>query len=284
MRGFSPAKINLSLRILGRRPDGFHELETLMAPLDFGDTLEVKIRAQPGVKIHCDEPGIPLGPENLVWKALAAFAEASATPLAYRVRLVKAIPAGAGLGGGSSNAATALLLANQLNGTPLDAAELTQLAGTIGADVAFFCAKSWAFCRGRGEIVEPCPAAGDFQVLLLKPPFPISTPWAYRNWRDSRELKGVSYLPQLLGNLELVNDLERPAFGKYLILAHLKSWLARQESVSAALMSGSGSTMFAIFKSGVEHADVVHLEHLALREFGEELWLQSARTVSGEAL
>jgi 4-diphosphocytidyl-2-C-methyl-D-erythritol kinase len=276
MRSFSPAKINLSLRILGKRPDGFHEVETLMAPLDFGDYVEVKIRREPGVNIRCETPDIPLGPENLVWKALAAFAEASATPLAYNVRLEKDIPAGAGLGGGSSNAATALVSANRLNGSPLELAELIQVAGTIGSDVAFFCAESWAWCRGRGELIEPCEAPGRYRVLLLKPPFPVSTPWAYKNWAATAHLPSPE--AQLLDDLALVNDLERPVFAKYLILNHMKSWLRARPGVAAAMMSGSGSTMFAILRPTLTEAEVTELLSAAREEFGTETWMQVATT------
>lgn len=271
MRVFCPAKINLYLRILGKRADGFHDLDTLMAPLTLGDDLELEPTAEPGVRIHCNMPGVPLGPENLVWKALEIFASRTGTDLAYEVMLTKRIPAGAGLGGGSSNAAGALRAANQVHGNPLSMAELAAAAGEVGSDVAFFCAGAWAVCRGRGEIVDPVPAAGKYEILLVKPPFPVSTPWAYRHWAASQPLLGVDYAPQLMDGLALVNDLERPVFAKHLLLPHLKAWLRAQPEVRAALMSGSGSTTFAVLEDGRDCAELIQRLQ---NELGKHVWVE----------
>lgn len=278
MRSFSPAKVNFTLKILGKRPDGFHELETLMAPLTLGDDLEITAGGKPGVRITCEAPGIPLGPENLVWKALAAFAQATDTPLAYEVSLEKRVPAGAGLGGGSSNAASALLAANALHGQPLPPERLREIAGSIGSDVAFFCGSSWALCHGRGELVETIAPPGHFELLLIKPPFGISTPWAYKNWASSRPLPGVSLEAQKVGALEISNDLERPVFQKYLILARLKTWLKARADVQGALMSGSGATVFAILQPGLESAAKGGLRKALEHEFGTTFWVSFAST------
>jgi 4-diphosphocytidyl-2-C-methyl-D-erythritol kinase len=120
----------------------------------------------------------------------------------------------------------------------------------IGSDVPFFLCRSAAVCRGRGELVEPVAELPKLSLLLLKPEFGVPTPWAYRQWRDSLALPGIDYAPQSLGELVLQNDLERPVFEKYVFLARMKSWLREQPEVAAALLSGSGSTTFAILRDG----------------------------------
>lgn len=272
---------------MGKLPSGYHQLETLMAPLALGDDLEITLAGSPGVELTCSDPTLPTGPENLVWKALDLFARESATSLAYRVDVLKRIPHGAGLGGGSSNAAAALLAANSLHGNPLEHARLLELAAGIGSDVAFFLAGGWAVCRGRGEIVEPIapPVPEELPILLVKPPFPVSTPWAYKNWAGSRELPTGGYEPQQCAGMELVNDLERPVFQKYLVLAELKRWLRELPGVTGALMSGSGSTVFAMMDptGGMQLGQ--NAAAAVTQTFGDTFWVCLTRsTVTSIAL
>jgi 4-diphosphocytidyl-2-C-methyl-D-erythritol kinase len=138
---------------------------------------------------------------------------------------------------------------NELHGRPLPSARLTSLAAGIGSDVPFFLAQGAARCRGRGEIVEPVSPPPELPLLLLKPEFGVPTSWAYAQWRDSREVPGVDYTPQRVGELSLQNDLERPVFEKYVFLARMKTWLRDQPEVGAALLSGSGSTIFAVLRA-----------------------------------
>ena len=247
----SPAKINLWLRILGRRADGYHEVETRLLRLSLADEVEVAIGADgAGVRIACTDPSVPTDGTNLVTRALTAFNERSGLSGGWRVRLEKRIPAGAGLGGGSGNAAVALRAANQLTGSPLSQEVLLELAAGIGADVAFFVLdEAAADASGRGELVRPVASPGPIPMVLVKPPFPVPTPWAYQRWRDSRELPGVLYAPQVTRWGELVNDLERPVFEKHLLLPALKEWFLGRPGCVAALMSGSGSTVFAVAES-----------------------------------
>jgi 4-diphosphocytidyl-2-C-methyl-D-erythritol kinase len=250
MQLFAPAKINLSFQIRHRRADGFHEIETLMTPIALCDELTIEPNEPgAGLAFSSDDPSLPAGEDNLVVRAARSFfAEIKVEP-AVRIALRKRIPHGAGLGGGSSDAASTLLGLNELHGWPLPPACLTSLAAGIGSDVPFFLAQGAARCRGRGEIVEPVSPLPEWPLLLLKPEFGVPTSWAYQHWRDSRGLPGVDYTPQTVGELSLQNDLERPVFEKYLFLARMKGWLREQPEVAAALLSGSGSTIFAVLRA-----------------------------------
>jgi 4-diphosphocytidyl-2-C-methyl-D-erythritol kinase len=268
-REFSaPAKVNLSLRVVGRRDDGFHEVETLMAPVaGLADRLVFTPAA--AFALECAEPGVPLDESNLVTRAVRIFQRETGRACAYHVLLEKRVPHGAGLGGGSSDAAATLRALDELEGTQLGAARLATLAGELGSDVAFFVYNQPCLCRGRGELVEPLSCTIGRRILLLKPSFGVSTPDAYQRWGSAAELPGVDYTPRVLDGLSLFNDLERPVFSKHLFLAEMKLWLNEQPGVSAALMSGSGSTMFALLD---EAADAPALVERALDELDPTLW------------
>ncbi|MEO6871081.1 MAG: 4-(cytidine 5'-diphospho)-2-C-methyl-D-erythritol kinase [Chthoniobacterales bacterium] len=275
MQLFAPAKINLNFKILRRRADDFHEIETLMAPISLGDELELELADR--LVFTCDDASLPVGDDNLVLRAARSFfAEINAEPN-VRIELRKKIPHGAGLGGGSSDAASTLLGLNRLHGNVLSRERLTNLAAALGSDVPFFLSESAALCRGRGEFVEPVSPLPELPLLLLKPQFGVPTPWAYSRWRDARELSGISYVPQSLGELTIVNDLERPVFEKYVFLARMKEWLRAQPEVAAALLSGSGSTLFAILKLG-DHADA--LAQRARVELDPLLWTCACQTMT----
>ncbi len=235
----APAKVNLVLRILGKRPDGFHEIETLMVPVTLADTIHVE-RAASGIFLTCSDPGVPADATNLAHRAAAALAAHVGRDLPVRLHLEKRTPSGAGLGGGSSDAAAVLVGLTSFFELGLTAAELEKIAATLGSDIPFFIKNVPAWCRGRGEILEPAAGVPAHRLLLVKPPFPVPTAWAYREWAA---LQPPPATPDALG---LVNDLEKPVFSKYLLLPALKSWLAAQPGVAASLMSGSGSTIFAV--------------------------------------
>ncbi|MEO6738879.1 MAG: 4-(cytidine 5'-diphospho)-2-C-methyl-D-erythritol kinase [Chthoniobacteraceae bacterium] len=270
MQFSAPAKINLSLRVLRRREDGFHEIETLMAPIAIRDTLEIGRRESGGIEFTCSDTTLPTDGTNLVVRAAMAFAASAGMEPHVRILLKKETPHGAGLGGGSSDAAATLLALNEIFETRLTLAELTRIAAEIGSDIPFFLARGAAWCRGRGEFVEPCALPHSLPLLLIKPAFGVPTPWAYRRWRDSLEIPGVSYAPQVLGGITLVNDLERPVFEKFIQLAEMKRWLLEQPETAAALMSGSGSTMFAVLR---EKSHGPALLEKAREQFGPHTWL-----------
>src|SRR5437899_6334456 len=210
MQVLAPAKINLSLKILGRRDDGFHEIETLISPISLADKIDIEPQSR-WIDFSCDDPTVPSGDENLIVRAAKAFFERTKISGGVTIKLQKQIPHGAGLGGGSSDAASVLSALNKLFETKLSREEMAKLGSTIGSDVSFFLFESAAVCRGRGEIVSPTKLKKKFSILLLKPAFSFLSAWAYSRWQNSKEIPGISYEPQTFGGQSLVNDLERPA-------------------------------------------------------------------------
>ena len=275
MQVFAPAKINLSLRILGRRDDGFHEIETFIAPISLHDEITID-KKRNGVGFRCDDPSVPAGEENLIVRAAREFFQRTNVKDGASIALRKTIPHGAGLGGGSSDAAATLLALNQLFKTKLPREALAELGSRIGSDIPFFIFQSAALCRGRGELITPQKLKEQLSILLLKPGFAVPTSWAYSRWKDSLQLPDVSYVPQEFAGHTFVNDLERPVFEKFVFLAELKMWLLKQPAVGAALMSGSGSTIFAVIR---ENADVDLVAKRAREELDRELWTCACETI-----
>jgi 4-diphosphocytidyl-2-C-methyl-D-erythritol kinase len=267
------AKVNLFLRVLGRREDGFHEIETLMAPITLCDSLEIE-RANK-FDFHCDEPALASEDNLVVRAAHLFFLEANREPK-VRLALRKEIPHGAGLGGGSSDAAAALRGLNRFFNAGLSNEKLSTLAAQLGSDVSFFVNETAASCSGRGEIVTPAALPVQLSLLLLKPEFRIPSSWAYSRWQATREVAGAIYQPQKFGGSTFVNDLERPVFEKFVFLALVKTWLLEQSEVGAALMSGSGSTIFAVLRS---NADAESVAARARSELDRELWTYVCGTI-----
>lgn len=264
----APAKINLSLRVLGRRDDGFHEIDTLMTSLP-GLADRIVIEESAGFAFTCGDPDLPSGGNNLVVKAVRAFEAAAGISWTGRIHLEKKIPHGAGLGGGSSDAAAVLRGLNEWTGTPLSQERLREAAASIGSDIPFFLGDGSARCLGRGEILENVDAPPRWPVLLLKPWFGVATPDAYRRWSTARPLPGIRYAAQTIDGVGLVNDLELPVFEKHRFLAELKKWLLERSETRAALMCGSGSTLFAVLH---ENADGEQLARCARHELDPGLW------------
>ena len=269
MQFHAPAKVNLQLRILGKRFDGFHEIETLMVPLSLADTLTMEKTSSKGLTFTCNDERLPLDESNLVVKAVKAFQNRTGFGGGISIHLQKSIPHGAGLAGGSSDAAATLIGLNDLCSSGLRSDELAELAAPIGSDISFFLARSAAICRGRGEIVEPVSTLPRIPLLLIKPGFEVPTPWAYQHWSTSRKVSGFHYAAQEMVWGELVNDLERPVFEKFLFLGLIKNWLMSQPETVGTLMSGSGSTVFAVL-TGEEAGP--ELLRRARGEFGNEFW------------
>ncbi len=274
MRVLAPAKINLSLKILSRREDGFHEIETLIAPVSLRDEINID-KKEKGIEFRCDDPSVPQGEDNLVVRAANRFFAATKLTPAVSIDLKKKIPHGAGLGGGSSDAAATLLALNRLFETNLAREELAKLGSEIGSDVPFFIFESAATCRGRGEIVSPVQLPEQLPILLLKPDFVVATAWAYSRWHDSRQIPGVTYSAQEFAGQTFVNDLERPVFEKFVFLAQLKMWLLKQPEVGATLMSGSGSTVFAVLR---DSGGANELAKRAKINIDPELWTCACET------
>jgi 4-diphosphocytidyl-2-C-methyl-D-erythritol kinase len=272
----APAKINLWLRIVGKRSDGYHEVETRMCPISICDSVHVARRGDTEVTLTCSDSTVPTDESNLALKALRAFESRIGQRQGWDIRLDKAIPHGAGLGGGSSNAAALLDAVNQLSGSPLSLEQLVGVASQIGSDVPFFLHRSCCDATGRGEAVTPVDFPWRLPLVLIKPPFGIPTDWAYRRWADSQRCRGVLYAAQQCPWGQMVNDLERPVYEKYALLPTLKNWLLDQAETRAALMSGSGSTMYAIAENAVG-ADL--LARKARQLCGDGAWIQVAQTL-----
>jgi len=278
----APAKVNLLLNVLGRRQDGFHELETVLYPVALFDTLRFT-KTNRGVQFTCTDARIKNDTTNLVVRAATAFFAASNIAPAVNVQLEKRIPIGAGLGGGSSDAAATLLALNELFDLPLSKDALAQMAAALGSDVAFFLQDKPALATGRGEQIQPVEPfrslAGKF-LFLVNPGFGVSTAWAYQqlsrfphalNGKPGRAKKLVELLQNCdlqTASAEFYNSLEVPVFHKYPILAIYKEFL-RANGAQATLMSGSGSTVFAIFDT-IELAKQVETQFK--QKFGAACW------------
>lgn len=272
----APAKTNLWLRILGKREDGFHEIDTRMVRLTLEDTLRLKWREDDQVVLHCSDPTLPTGEENLVVKAVRALEAHTGKVFSISIDLEKRIPSGAGLGGGSSDAAAVLRAINEMAALSLPTEELAAIGATIGSDIPFFVYDRACDCRGRGEIVAPVSEAPpSLPIFLFKPGFGIAASWAYRRYADSGEYEGFRYRPQALPWGAMANDLERPVFEKYPVLGEMKTWLLAQPEVAAALLSGSGSTLLAILHPD---ADGKALADRTLARYGENGWTFLGRT------
>jgi len=273
MEELAHAKVNLFLRVLRRREDGFHEIETLIAPISLDDSLLIEPADR--LEFHCDQPGLA-GDDNLVVRAACAFfAETNREPK-IRLTLRKKIPHGAGLGGGSSDAAAALRGLNRFFDARLSNEKLTSLAAKLGSDVPFFLNEKAATCTGRGEIVMPARSPASLNLLLLKPEFGVQSAWAYSRWHATRELAGTIYKLQEFADITFANDLERPVFEKFVFLAQMKSWLRQQSEVGAALMSGSGSTVFAVMRPNVDNDSLISR---AKNELDPNLWTHVCKTI-----
>src|SRR5205809_3432808 len=266
MEELAHAKVNLLLRVLRRREDGFHEIETLIAPISLHDSLVIEPADR--LEFYCDQPGLA-GDDNLVLRAARAFFSETNRKPKVRLTLRKEIPHGAGLGGGSSDAAAALRGLNRFFDARLSRERLSTMAAQLGSDVSFFVNETAATCSGRGEIVTAAALLAPLSLLLLKPEFGVPSSWAYSRWQATREVAGEIYQSQKFGDITFVNDLERPVFEKFVFLAQVKSWLFKQPEVGAALMSGSGSAIFAVLRSKVDGELVAKR---AKSELDSELW------------
>jgi len=289
---FSPAKLNLFLAVTGRRADGFHDLVSVAALLDFGDQLEARVRergAGSQFTLACDQPEVPGDGSNLVLKAAVAFVAATGWPGGVDFTLNKRIPVGAGLGGGSSNAVAALRALNQLSGGALADEKLAGIAASLGSDCALFLHQAPVVLRGRGERVEalPAPAAARVRgrrVLLFKPSFGLSTPWAYGRmaaeapthyWAPAEaEARLAAWLAGGAPAEELLaNNMEGVAFAKFIALPVLLAGLQRGFGVTAR-MSGSGSACFAVLRDDCATVPLVAAIHAA---WGPRCFVQEAR-------
>lgn len=262
MRVRAPAKLNLYLSVLARQADGFHQLETIFCALELADELELRL-GPPGIRLRIDGPDLGPPDRNLVHRAAAAYFEAAELEAGLDVHLVKRIPAGAGLGGGSSDAAATLRALDQLHGARLGADRLAHLAARLGSDVPFFLADAaLALAWGRGERILPLPEPPRAPVLLAIPPFAIGTPEAFRAldqhragaWAPEARIHDASAFRTWTAlAARATNDFEPVLFERYPVLAALKAALL-DAGAELALLTGSGSALFGIFRTRAHRA------------------------------
>jgi 4-diphosphocytidyl-2-C-methyl-D-erythritol kinase len=273
MKVFAPAKINLFLYIHGKRADGFHELETLMCPLELTDELDFEIQ-QHGISITVEGFDAPVNEDNLVHRAARLLLPYAKAGKGVKIHLKKNIPAGGGLAGGSSDAACTLKTLNHLWQCGLDSKSLQELGSQLGSDVNFFLFDSPAVCKGRGELVEPLSSGhkDELWVVLINPGFGVPTPWAYKTYAQSPQQGEVGKTISFFGKeVTLRNDLEPAVFSKYLWIAETKAWLQQQSESLDSLMSGSGATVFALCQS---QEKALSLADKAKDYLGNSVWIK----------
>jgi 4-diphosphocytidyl-2-C-methyl-D-erythritol kinase len=266
MKIATPAKINLTLEIVGPRSDGYHDLKTWMLPIGLADLLGIDEADETSFFSNATE--LQNDSSNLIIRAIEEFARASSIKCAYRIRLEKKIPIGAGLGGGSTNAAGALRLLNRIHGNPLSDEHLHELAASLGSDVAFFLTGRSAWCTGRGEKLESRQFPTNLFVFLAKPGFGVSTAGAYRAYAELPAEKKRGESQETPWGM-LRNDLEPAVFPKYVLLRVIKTWMKEQPESMFSLMSGSGSTLFAVIESREDGTRLAERFH---QEFGRAIW------------
>ena len=264
---FEPAfaKINLTLDVLGKRDDGFHDLKTVMQTISLRDDIEIDVGTGKPWVIRCDKEGVPLDSSNLVWKAAEAFEKTTGRDLGgIEIRITKRIPSQAGLGGGSADAAAVLRALNTHFGAPLSIGALAELGGTIGSDIPFCVIGGTCMCEGRGERLRKLPDMPDCVLVICKPEFGVSTPELYKKidsvaipkHPDNNAMEGALLAGDLGKVAENVYNVFDPLVTEeHLELNYIKSIMNSYGAV-AYQMTGSGSAVFAIMET-FEYAAVV---------------------------
>ena len=250
-------KINLYLDVIEKRPDGYHEIETIFHSIGLHDDIYLRKRTDRQITVHCEHPHVPCDPRNLAYRAAKMLLDNVPDLNGVDITILKRIPVAAGLGGGSADAAAVLCGMNTLFHLGLTQSNLMQLGVQLGADVPFCILGGAALGRGIGEILTPLPAMDKPWILLANPGFEISTAWVYQhiNLSLTPPEKNVTMLTRCLQNGEffnivhyLYNGLEVPVLSKYPAVAEIKTKLNKYSSSRGALMSGSGATVFALMQ------------------------------------
>lgn len=278
------AKVNLGLEVLGRRPDGYHELLTCLSAIDLADRVLLEATGE-GIEVACDAPGVPAGPDNLAWRAAELLRRATGTRAGGRIGIAKAIPVAAGLGGGSADAAAVLVGLNRLWGTGLDGTHLHALAVTLGMDVPFFLGTGPALAAGRGERLRRVRAGRGTPLVVVNPGFPLATREVYgrlepgdmsRGSRVRALVRALPGGPRAIAT-RLVNGLEAAASRLWSGLDGVKAALVEAGALGA-VMSGSGPTVIGIAPSPAAARAIA----AALADRRWRVWV--TRTVAGPAL
>ena len=248
----APAKVNYRLDVLRRRPDGYHDLRMIMQRIDLCDEITIALSDIPGIRVTCGRDGVPDGPGNIAWRAANALLTLSGKETGIDIAITKNIPVAAGLGGGSSDAATVLLGVNELLGLGLGIERLMEIGVTLGADVPFFVFGKTALAEGIGEVLTPIDAVPPLWLVIVNPNIPVSTAWVYQSLRLTGERIGDN-IPRFFKDVAdvaavLANDLESVTIERYPIIGEIKERLVAA-GAAGALMSGSGPTVFGLFEA-----------------------------------
>jgi 4-diphosphocytidyl-2-C-methyl-D-erythritol kinase len=248
----APAKVNYLLDVLRKRPDGYHDLRMIMQRVDLCDTIRISLSDNEGIRVTCGRKGVPDGPENIAWRAAKAMLAFAKNPTGIEIEIIKRIPVAAGLGGGSSDAATVLMGLNDLLSLGLTVKQLMEIGVTLGADVPFFIFGKTAIAEGIGEKLTPIERIPLPWIVLVNPNVHVSTAWVYKNLQLTSG-KDVNTMPNFFDNIAelcsiLENDLESVTASRFPVISEIKEQLIRH-GASASLMSGSGPTVFGIFES-----------------------------------
>ncbi|MFA5098451.1 MAG: 4-(cytidine 5'-diphospho)-2-C-methyl-D-erythritol kinase [Candidatus Margulisiibacteriota bacterium] len=238
------AKINLTLKILGPRPDGFHEIESIMQSVSLYDEIEIRSKLdRDSIEIHCSDDKVPAGEGNICYKAVELIRKKFNIEKGIRIEIKKNIPMEAGLGGGSSNAAAVLIGLNKIWELKLSDEELIEIAAQIGSDVPFFIIGGRCLCKGRGENIEKdVRARGRVpqRYIVVKPDISVPTAWAYEEWDRVKTISNFQFPMSNLGN-----DLEAVVINKYPVIGEVKKALL-EAGCTGAQMTGSGSAVFGV--------------------------------------
>ncbi len=247
----APAKVNYRLDVLGKRPDGYHDLRMVMQRVDLCDEVIITLNDAPGIRVTCGKKGVPDGPGNIAWRAADALLQLSGKAVGIDIAINKRIPVAAGLGGGSSDAATVLMGVNELLGLKLSDERLMEIGVKLGADVPFFIFKKTALAEGIGEKLTAMESMPALWVVLVNPGIHVPTAWVYQNLilttKAADSIISGSYSSVAEVAELLSNDLEPVTCGKHPLLNELKAMLL-EAGAAGSLMSGSGATVFGIFE------------------------------------
>lgn len=246
----APAKVNYRLDVLGKRADGYHELRMVMQRVDLCDDLDITLTETPGIRVVCGSAGVPDGPGNIAWRAADALLKLSGRKEGIDISITKRIPVAAGLGGGSSDAASVLMGVNELLELGLSDQRLMEIGVKLGADVPFFIFKKPALAEGIGDQLTALDQVPLLWVVLVNPGIHVSTAWVYQNLALTSK-EAVAIISRSYSSLDevcalLSNDLEPVTCGRFPLVGELKELLIA-EGAKASLMSGSGSTVFGLF-------------------------------------
>jgi 4-diphosphocytidyl-2-C-methyl-D-erythritol kinase len=263
----APAKINYRLEVLRKRTDGYHDLRMVMQRVDLSDEIEIVLRDSPGIGVVCNSEAVTGGRENIAWRAADAILSLHGTSVGVNISITKKIPVAAGLGGGSSDAATVLMGLNKMLKMGLSDERLMEIGVRLGADVPFFIFKKTALAEGIGEKLTPVEGLPPVWLVLVNPNLHVSTAWVYQNLTLTKREDDYK-LPRFCNRIEdicsiLANDLEAVTIGRFPVIKEIKATLIAH-GAKGVLMSGSGPTVFAVFAS----EDEARRSHAKIYEVG----------------